>query len=64
MEVMACGVTKGAALGTLLEQQGLSPADVICFGVGLNDLEMLRLVADGPSTASDRANQFAPSRGG
>ena len=51
LEVMATGVTKGAALGMLLEQRGLSPADVICFGDGLNDLEMLSLVADGQGKA-------------
>jgi hypothetical protein len=51
LEVMATGVTKGAALAMLLEERGLSPADVICFGDGLNDLEMLSLVADGQGKA-------------
>jgi len=51
LEVMACGVSKGAALAMLLEQQGLSPTDVICFGDGLNDLDMLSLVADGQGKA-------------
>jgi len=47
LEVMAAGVTKGAALGLVLEGLGLSPADVLCFGDGLNDLEMLRLAGKG-----------------
>ncbi|MGB5833354.1 MAG: Cof-type HAD-IIB family hydrolase [Thiohalocapsa sp.] len=51
LEIMAVGVTKGAALGMLLEDRGLSPADVICFGDGLNDLEMLSLVGNGQGEA-------------
>jgi hypothetical protein len=51
LEVMATGVSKGAALGMVLEQRGLSAADVICFGDGLNDLEMLSLVRDGGGKA-------------
>lgn len=47
LEVMATGVTKGSALELMLAERGLSPADVICFGDGLNDLEMLALVQDG-----------------
>ena len=51
LEVMTTGVSKGAALGMVLEDRGLSPADVICFGDGLNDLEMLSLVQNGAGKA-------------
>jgi hydroxymethylpyrimidine pyrophosphatase-like HAD family hydrolase len=51
LEVMAAGVSKGAALARLLPDLGLTPADVVCIGDGLNDLEMLRLVADGGGLA-------------
>jgi Cof subfamily protein (haloacid dehalogenase superfamily) len=51
LEVMAAGVSKGAALGRLLADLSLTPADVICVGDGLNDLEMLGLVADGGGLA-------------
>ncbi|MGB5736472.1 MAG: Cof-type HAD-IIB family hydrolase [Thiohalocapsa sp.] len=51
LEVMATDVTKGTALGMLLEGRGVSPADVICFGDGLNDFEMLSLVANGQGKA-------------
>jgi len=51
LEVMAAGVNKGVALGMVLEDRGLSPADVICFGDGLNDLEMLSLVENGAGKA-------------
>jgi hypothetical protein len=51
LEVMAQGVSKGAALARLLDDLALTPADVVCFGDGLNDLEMLQLVADGGGLA-------------
>jgi hypothetical protein len=59
LEVLAPGVSKGAALASLLDDLGLTPADVICFGDGLNDVEMLRLVADGGGQAllMDNADQ-------
>ena len=51
LEVMAAGVSKGAALARLLDDFGLSPAEVVCYGDGLNDLEMLALIADGGGLA-------------
>ncbi|MBK1629323.1 hypothetical protein CKO31_00950 [Thiohalocapsa halophila] len=59
LEVMAHGVSKGAALARLLDDLALTPADVVCFGDGLNDLEMLQLVANGGGLAllMDNADQ-------
>ncbi|WP_296927625.1 HAD hydrolase family protein [Thiohalocapsa sp.] len=51
LEVMAAGVSKGAALARLLADIGLTSADVVCYGDGLNDLEMLQLIADGGGLA-------------
>lgn len=50
LEVMAAGVNKGAALRMILEGLELSPAEVVCFGDGLNDREMLHLIAAGAGT--------------
>lgn len=47
LEVMARGVSKGAALALVLEARGLGAADVIAFGDGLNDREMLALAGTG-----------------
>ncbi len=47
LEVMAAGVSKGAALGRVLDGLGLTAADVIAFGDGMNDLELLRDVGKG-----------------
>jgi hypothetical protein len=59
LEVMAAGVSKGAALAGLLRDLALTPAEVVCIGDGLNDLEMLRLVAEGGGLAllMDNADQ-------
>jgi Cof subfamily protein (haloacid dehalogenase superfamily) len=51
LEVMAAGVSKGAALARLLPDMGIAPAEVVCIGDGLNDLEMLRLIAEGGGLA-------------
>lgn len=42
LEVMAGGVSKGAALERVCERRGIGVSEVIAFGDGLNDLEMLR----------------------
>ena len=47
LEVMAGGVSKGAALGRLCARRNLDPSEVIAFGDGLNDLEMLRAAGSG-----------------
>lgn len=47
LEVMAEGVSKGAALERVCARRGLNPSEVLAFGDGLNDLEMLRTVGTG-----------------
>lgn len=47
LEVMAEGVSKGAALERVRERLGLDASEVIAFGDGLNDLEMLRAAGSG-----------------
>ncbi len=47
LEVMAAGVSKGAALGRVVDGLGLKPSEVIAFGDGMNDLELLRGVGKG-----------------
>jgi hypothetical protein len=47
LEVMAGGVSKGAALERICKRRGLDLSEVIAFGDGLNDLEMLRTAGSG-----------------
>lgn len=47
LEVMAAGVSKGAALERVCARRGLDVSEVIAFGDGLNDLEMLRTAGTG-----------------
>jgi len=47
LEVMAKGVSKGAALARVTGQLGIDLAEVIAFGDGMNDLEMLGGVGQG-----------------
>lgn len=47
LEVMGAGVSKGAALEWVAAQAGVSLADTIAFGDGLNDLEMLQRAGKG-----------------
>ena len=47
LEVMASGVSKGAALTLVVERLGIALSEVIAFGDGMNDLEMLGLVGTG-----------------
>jgi hypothetical protein len=42
LEILPPGVTKGAALGPIHDHFGIAPADVVAFGDGLNDLELVR----------------------
>ncbi|MBK1722476.1 Cof-type HAD-IIB family hydrolase [Thiocystis violacea] len=41
LEVMARGVSKGAALARIAARLGIQPEEIIAFGDGRNDLEML-----------------------
>lgn len=47
LEVVPAGVSKGTALAGLLAEMGLSAANVVAFGDGENDVEMLRLAGMG-----------------
>jgi Cof subfamily protein (haloacid dehalogenase superfamily) len=47
LEVMAFGVSKGATLERVLAERGLDRAEVLAFGDGLNDLELLQGVGKG-----------------
>ncbi|EGV33427.1 Cof-like hydrolase [Thiorhodococcus drewsii AZ1] len=47
LEVMAKGVSKGEALADMVQRLGLNAAEVIAFGDGRNDLEMLRYAGKG-----------------
>ncbi|GAA4649950.1 sugar/pyridoxal phosphate phosphatase YigL [Kistimonas scapharcae] len=47
LEIMAAGVNKGQALAELLPRLHAKPGDIMAFGDGLNDLEMLSLVGRG-----------------
>ncbi len=44
LEVMNQGVSKGAALQALLAPQAINPAQVMAFGDGLNDVDLLQWV--------------------
>ncbi|MDY0136948.1 MAG: Cof-type HAD-IIB family hydrolase [Thiomicrospira sp.] len=44
LEVMNQGVSKGRALEKVLVQKGIASTDVMAFGDGLNDVDMLNLV--------------------
>ncbi|MBF8983229.1 Cof-type HAD-IIB family hydrolase [Lutibacter sp. B2] len=47
LEIMASGVSKGTALEKVLKQYDIHPKEVVAFGDGLNDLEMLTFVGKG-----------------
>ncbi|WP_319380673.1 Cof-type HAD-IIB family hydrolase [Thiomicrorhabdus sp.] len=44
LEVMNKGVSKGKALQSKLQSRGILPEEVMAFGDGMNDIEMLELV--------------------
>jgi Cof subfamily protein (haloacid dehalogenase superfamily) len=62
LEVTAANVHKGRALAAWLAGRGLSPADCIAFGDGMNDLEMLRLAGKAlvMGNASPRVREALP----
>lgn len=47
IEIAPCGVTKGKTLARMMEQEGLSPEEVMAFGDGENDVDMFRAVKYG-----------------
>ncbi|BDZ32075.1 Cof-type HAD-IIB family hydrolase [Lactiplantibacillus sp. WILCCON 0030] len=47
LEIVAAGVSKAAALQTLIADEKLSPAQAIAFGDNFNDLALLKLVGVG-----------------
>jgi Cof subfamily protein (haloacid dehalogenase superfamily) len=47
LEVMAKGVSKGAAFQRVCARRGIDPCEAIAFGDGMNDLEMLRAAGVG-----------------
>jgi hydroxymethylpyrimidine pyrophosphatase-like HAD family hydrolase len=52
VELLAPGVTKGAALRRLAEREGISMEDVAAIGDGRNDLEMLAAAGRSAAVAS------------
>jgi Cof subfamily protein (haloacid dehalogenase superfamily) len=64
LEVMAAGVSKGAALERILAGLDIEPAEVIAFGDGLNDLELLQGVGKGVlmGNADPRLKAALPGR--
>ena len=47
IEVMPKGISKGLALEELMNNKGIKPEEIMAFGDGLNDYEMLKWVGKG-----------------
>lgn len=66
IEFMARGVSKGRALKELADQLGISKKEVVAFGDGFNDLEMIEWAGLGiamenaPDDLKKRADKIAP----
>lgn len=62
IEVTAAGVHKGRALAAWLAGNGLSPADCLAFGDGMNDVQMLQLAGTARlmGNASPRVREALP----
>lgn len=60
LEVMNLGVNKGQALQMLMRQKQIKASEVMAFGDGMNDVEMLNLV--GVGVVMDNASQRVKSR--
>lgn len=56
IEISPGGITKGAALRMLMEEESVSPDEVIVFGDGENDVDMFRSVTY--SYAMENAEEF------
>lgn len=63
LEVMGAGVSKGDALQVVAESLGLSLADCIAFGDGMNDIEMLTMAGKGlvMQTAHEKVLRALPN---
>lgn len=61
LEIMRKGVNKGEALKKIIEANNISSDEIVAFGDGLNDYEMLNLVGKGfvMSNASEKLKEKA-----
>ena len=66
-EIAAAGVSKSAGLEIICQRYGFDAADVLAFGDGLNDIDMLRwagqavAMSNAPDSVRDAADRIAPS---
>ncbi len=66
-EIAAAGVNKSAGLEIICQRYGFDAADVLAFGDGLNDIDMLRwagqavAMSNAPDSVHDAADRVAPS---
>lgn len=66
-EIAAAGVSKSAGLEIVCQRYGIAATDVVAFGDGLNDVEMLQWAGHGVAmsnasdTVRDVADRIAPS---
>jgi len=66
-EIAAAGVSKSAGLEIICQRYGFDAADVLAFGDGLNDIDMLRwagqavAMSNAPDSVRDAADRVAPS---
>ncbi len=66
-EIAAAGVSKAAGLEIVCQRYGIAPREVIAFGDGLNDIEMLRwaghsvAMSNAPDSVRAAADVIAPS---
>lgn len=63
LEVMKKNVSKGKAIKRIMENLGIELRDIIAFGDGMNDYEMLKLVGKGilMGNSSDRLKESLPN---
>ena len=66
-EIAAAGVNKSTGLEIICQRYGIQPADVVAFGDGLNDVDMLRwagrsvAMSNAPAELHAAADVIAPS---
>ncbi|QZY55219.1 Cof-type HAD-IIB family hydrolase [Crassaminicella profunda] len=63
LEIMARGVSKGHALQKVLKEYNIHPEEVVAFGDGFNDLEMLTVAGKGlvMGNANDKLKEALPN---